>query len=93
MLDIPSAMQASNGTTAHHLFLATMTTMIIEEDNVHISPFACLGFAVLILATVLGNTLVLSALFLDKRLHSPSFFLIANMATADLLLGKIDVCS
>ena len=58
--------------------------------NAHISLAACFGFAVLILATVLGNTLVLSALFLDKRLHAPSFFLIANMATADLLLGKIN---
>lgn len=55
--------------------------------SVHISPWTCLGLAVLILATVLGNTLVLSAIFLDKRLHAPSFFLIANMATADLLLG------
>lgn len=54
-----------------------------------ISPIACIGFAVLILSTVIGNTLVLSALFLDKRLHTPSFFLIANMAMADLLLGKI----
>lgn len=54
---------------------------------VHISLAACFGFAILILATVLGNTLVLLALFLDKRLHAPSFFLIANMATADLLLG------
>ncbi|CAF2119252.1 unnamed protein product [Rotaria magnacalcarata] len=52
-----------------------------------ISPLACIGFAVLILTTVIGNTLVLAALFLDKRLHTPSFFLIANMAIADLLLG------
>lgn len=52
-----------------------------------ILPAACVGFVLLILTTVLGNTLVLSALFLDKRLHTPSFFLIANMAIADLLLG------
>ncbi len=43
---------------------------------------------ILLLATVGGNTLVLLALFLDKRLHSSSFYLIANMAIADLLLGK-----
>ena len=90
MLDIPSAIQTSNGTTAHHLLVAATTTMI-EIEKAHISPLACVGFAVLILATVVGNTLVLSALFLDKRLHLPSFFLIANMATADLLLGKIDM--
>lgn len=91
MLDIPLAMQTGNGSTAHHLFVATTTTMMIETEKAHISPLACVGFAVLILATVFGNTLVLSALFLDKRLHLPSFFLIANMATADLLLGKIDM--
>lgn len=53
-----------------------------------ISLPASFGFVALILATVLGNTLVLLALYLDKRLHSPSFYLIANMAIADLLLGK-----
>ena len=53
-----------------------------------ISFFASFGFVILILTTVGGNTLVLLALFLDKRLHSPSFYLIANMAVADLLLGK-----
>ena len=71
------------------------STFLIESTTnnlnlVQISAGACIGFAALILATVLGNTFVLAALFLDKRLHSPSFLLIANMATADLLLGKIE---
>ncbi len=63
-------------------------TAISFTKNPDISPAACFGFAILILTTVVGNTLVLSALFLDKRLHTPSFFLIANMAIADLLLGE-----
>jgi hypothetical protein len=68
----------------------TITTMMSStlSTNTDISPIACLGFTILILATVGGNSLVLLALFLDKRLHSPSFYLIANMAIADLLLGK-----
>lgn len=66
----------------------TMMTTSIPSTNTDISPIACLAFTILILATVGGNTLVLLALFLDKRLHSPSFYLIANMAIADLLLGK-----
>lgn len=66
-----------------------MTTHTIPSTNTDISPIACFGFTILILATVGGNSLVLLALYLDKRLHSPSFYLIANMAIADLLLGKI----
>lgn len=78
----------STATTLYSLSDISQTTIssIINSD---ISPLACIGFAILILTTILGNTLVLSALFLDKRLHMPSFFLIANMAMADLLLGKI----
>ncbi|CAF1044445.1 unnamed protein product [Rotaria sordida] len=64
-----------------------MSTNSIPLKNTDISPAACIGFAILILTTVGGNTLVLLALYLDKRLHTPSFYLIANMAVADLLLG------
>ena len=79
-------------TTTNSLSLieqATMATNNLSSKNTDISPLACFGFVILILATVVGNTLVLLALYLDKRLHSPSFYLIANMAIADLLLGKI----
>ena len=78
-------------TQAHSLAVieqATMMTNIISSTNTDISPLACFGFTLLISATVGGNSLVLLALYLDKRLHSPSFYLIANMAVADLLLGK-----
>lgn len=74
----------------HIISIVNQTTMSIVK-NPDISTAACLGFIVLILTTVVGNTLVLTALFLDKRLHTPSFFLIANMAIADVLLGKNNV--
>ncbi|CAF1402147.1 unnamed protein product [Rotaria magnacalcarata] len=80
----------STSTTTHSLSLIkqiTMSTNKIPLPHIDISPAACIAFVILILATVGGNTLVLSALFLDKRLHMPSFYLIANMAIADLLLG------
>lgn len=79
-------------TTTHSLSVIEQVTMITNNTtstNTDISPIASLGFTLLILATVVGNSLVLLALYLDKRLHSPSFYLIANMAVADLLLGKI----
>ncbi|CAF1465752.1 unnamed protein product [Adineta steineri] len=66
---------------------ATTATNNGSLKPTEISPLACIAFVILILATVGGNTLVLLALYLDKGLHSPSFYLIANMATADLLLG------
>lgn len=69
--------------------LATTSSTPLKITD--ISPIACFSFVMLILATVGGNTLVLLAICLDKRLHSPSFFLIANMAVADLLLGKRDL--
>ncbi|CAF0811216.1 unnamed protein product [Adineta ricciae] len=75
--------------TTTNYYTESIVTGTISSDpiNPDISPLQCIGFAVLILTTVVGNTLVLGALFLDKRLHTPSFFLIANMAIADLLLG------
>lgn len=72
------------------LSVVEQTVMISDNllsTNTDISLIACFAFAVLILTTVGGNSLVLLALLLDKRLHSPSFYLIANMAIADLLLG------
>ena len=83
-------MSATTMMNSPFLFVQTTTMMTssISSTNTDISPIACLAFTILILATVGGNSLVLLALLLDKRLHSPSFYLIANMAMADLLLGK-----
>jgi hypothetical protein len=95
LLDVPELIRTYNvarpisTTAAIYSTSAIAQTILPVISNPDVSPAACIGFAVLILSTVLGNTLVLSALFLDKRLHAPSFFLIANMAIADLLLGEI----
>jgi hypothetical protein len=95
LLDVPELIRTYNVARPISTTAAIYSTSAIAQTtlpvilNPDVSPAACIGFAVLILSTVLGNTLVLSALFLDKRLHAPSFFLIANMAIADLLLGEI----
>ena len=99
MFDVPPLVRTYNVSS---LFYSTSgglssTTVVTQtampsQSSSDISPAACVGLTVLILATVVGNTLVLLALFLDKRLHAPSFFLIANMAIADLLLGKSFTC-
>ncbi|CAF1033700.1 unnamed protein product [Rotaria sordida] len=89
LLNVHEIIRKSNDsrllTTRTDIYTSSVISQTAEDP--HISPVACIGFAVIILTTVIGNTLVLAALFLDKRLHTPSFFLIANMAIADLLLG------
>ncbi|CAF0980783.1 unnamed protein product [Adineta steineri] len=94
LLKIPQVIRTYNVTrsisrTTTEIYSASIRiqTAIPITKSSDISPAECFGFAILILTTIIGNTLVLSALFLDKRLHTPSFFLIANMAIADLLLG------
>jgi hypothetical protein len=87
----PAITESINTTTYSLVEQVTMATNNFSSNNTNFSPLACFGFVILILTTVGGNTLVLLALYLDKRLHSPSFYLIANMATADLLLGKIQL--
>uniref|UniRef100_A0A914H4X5 G-protein coupled receptors family 1 profile domain-containing protein n=1 Tax=Globodera rostochiensis TaxID=31243 RepID=A0A914H4X5_GLORO len=58
----------------------------------------CLGFAdiliafiliLLILATVLGNVLVVLSVFLYKRMRTFTNFLLTSLATADLLVGLL----
>lgn len=40
------------------------------------------------LLTILGNTFVLLAIFIDFHLRSPTHYLMGSLAVADLLLGK-----
>ncbi len=95
LLNAPAIIRTYNVSRSISITTGIYSASIINQTaipitkNPDISPAQCIGFALLILTTVIGNTLVLAALFLDKRLHSPSFFLIANMAIADLLLGEI----
>ncbi|CAF4428007.1 unnamed protein product [Rotaria sp. Silwood2] len=89
LLGIPEIIRKFNDSRSFSTLTDIYSSSVISQKakNSDISPVACIGFAMLILTTVIGNTLVLAALFLDRRLHTPSFFLIANMAIADLLLG------
>ncbi len=94
LFDVPEIIRTYNVSRSISKTTDLYSTIVITQKSIPIIPIpdislaACFGFAILILTTVFGNLLVLSALFLDKRLHSPSFFLIANMAIADLLLGE-----
>jgi hypothetical protein len=39
------------------------------------------------LAIIIGNSVVVSVIRLDHRLHSPTFYFLGNLAVADLLVG------
>jgi hypothetical protein len=49
--------------------------------------------SIIIVLTILGNILVLTALCIDFALRSPTHLLMGNLACADLLLGNHQVHS
>lgn len=44
---------------------------------------------VIVATTLIGNILVVVVIYLDRRLHRPGFYFIANLSAADLLVGCI----
>ena len=95
LLDIPNILRISNVSEPINTATEIDFTSTINQTESSITIYSnislavCFGFVLLILTTVIGNTFVILVLFLDKRLHLPSFLLIANMAIADLLLGRM----
>ncbi|XP_003340054.2 olfactory receptor 4K14-like [Monodelphis domestica] len=48
-------------------------------------------FSVIYLATVLGNILIMTTVIADSRLHSPMYFLLANLSFVDLWLSSVTI--
>lgn len=67
----------SNGSMTEHSRSLIFTVLLAS----------CL--AVIMLLTILGNILVLIALYINLALRSPTHLLMGNLACADLLLGKV----
>ena len=68
--------------------LSSTDTNPFVQRSLFLTLFIILALAVIILLTVLGNILVLTAVVLDPALRSPTHLLMVNLACADLLLGK-----
>lgn len=58
--------------------------------NIHDILFAAFLLAIGLIAVV-GNTLVILAVFSHRKLHSPSNYLIVNLALSDLLQGAVSM--
>ncbi|XP_043843108.1 olfactory receptor 4K14-like [Dromiciops gliroides] len=48
-------------------------------------------FSVIYLATVLGNMLIMTTVITDSHLHSPMYFLLANLSFVDLWLSSVTI--
>uniref|UniRef100_A0A183CN46 G_PROTEIN_RECEP_F1_2 domain-containing protein n=1 Tax=Globodera pallida TaxID=36090 RepID=A0A183CN46_GLOPA len=84
--------------TTHSASVAGGAANGATAANQQPSNKVCLGFAdifiafiliLLILATVLGNILVVLSVFLYKRMRTFTNFLLTSLATADLLVGLL----
>ena len=61
----------------------------IENNNSHLVILNCVLSAPLILISITGNTLVLTAIFRTHSLRSPSTVFLCNLAVSDLLVGLV----
>lgn len=64
----------------------TNTTSSLTTNTVKMQLFLAY-YAVLLITTVLGNTLVCLAIYLDRRLRSSTNWFVASLAVSDLLYG------
>ena len=78
--------------TTHLIFLNASTFMSNHTSDYVIeltvkNVFLAIFLITLGLSTILGNTFVLLAIFIDFHLRSPTHYLMGSLAVADLLLG------
>ncbi|XP_055460289.1 olfactory receptor 4K3-like [Psammomys obesus] len=52
--------------------------------------FLLLPFSILYLVTVVGNIFIMIVIIIDHRLHSPMYFLLANLSFIDLCLSSVN---
>uniref|UniRef100_A0A8C6EHA7 G-protein coupled receptors family 1 profile domain-containing protein n=1 Tax=Moschus moschiferus TaxID=68415 RepID=A0A8C6EHA7_MOSMO len=58
-------------------------------DSRELQKFLLLPFSTLYLMTVLGNLLVVLLIITDSHLHSPMYFLLANLSFVDVCLSSV----
>ncbi|XP_021517184.1 olfactory receptor 4K14-like [Meriones unguiculatus] len=55
-----------------------------------LQTFLLLPFSILYLVTVVGNIFIVTVIITDHRLHSPMYFLLANLSFIDLCLSSVN---
>ncbi|XP_003755815.1 olfactory receptor 4K13 [Sarcophilus harrisii] len=75
-------MELNNYSVVSEFILLGLT----KSQNLQI--FFFLGFSMVYIGIVLGNLLILITVTLDSHLHTPMYFLLANLSLIDMILGS-----
>ncbi|KAF2985811.1 hypothetical protein EK904_004790, partial [Melospiza melodia maxima] len=69
----------------------TQVTEFVLLGFSHGRPFLFALFLAIYLATLLGNSVILSLVSLDRRLHSPMYFFLGHLSCLDLCYSSVTV--
>ncbi|NXO93049.1 O12D1 protein, partial [Certhia brachydactyla] len=69
----------------------TQVTEFVLLSFSHGRPFLFVLFLVIYLATLLGNSTILSLVSLDPHLHSPMYFFLSHLSCLDLCYSSVTV--
>ncbi|NXX71962.1 O12D1 protein, partial [Spizella passerina] len=69
----------------------TQVTEFVLLGFSHGRPFLFALFLAIYLATLLGNSVILSLVSLDPHLHSPMYFLLGHLSCLDLCCSSVTV--
>ncbi|KFV69341.1 Olfactory receptor 2A25, partial [Dryobates pubescens] len=69
----------------------THVTVFMLLSFAHGQPFLFVLFLAMYLATLLGNSTILTLVCLDPRLHSPMYFFLSHLSCLDICYSSVTV--
>lgn len=85
---LPSFLDAYNSSVRDNLTTEKATTSV---GNGYQTAFTIIICGLIIFGTILGNSLICSAVAITRKLRTPSNLLIVSLAISDLLVGALDM--
>lgn len=86
-----SMAQSENPTSIAAVIISTQSGQSSQTEKTTMWIPTAVILVFIVIATILGNTLVLITTWQDRRLHKPNKYFIACLAVADLLVGILSV--